>query len=114
MTTLKLTQNSFQINDVLVEFPIAIESLKNILGNTNRVTKKKHNTIYTWDDLGILGYSKNGSKVENLDFSFIKDDFDFSTKQVYNGGSFLIIKTLLRITGQINKNELNILKEINL
>ncbi|WP_299246799.1 hypothetical protein [uncultured Aquimarina sp.] len=85
MITIHLSQNDFRINNVSLSFPITIESLKNILIVPNRVNKKKYNTIYTWDELGILGYSKDGKVIESICLELKLENFDFSSKQAFNG-----------------------------
>lgn len=85
MITLKLSQNNFCINDTSLNFPIKIEDLDKILLVSKRTSKKKHNIIYTWDDLGGLAYSKDGQVVESLLLELKKSDFDFSPKQIFNG-----------------------------
>ncbi|WP_298543052.1 hypothetical protein [uncultured Aquimarina sp.] len=85
MITIHLSQNDFRINNVSLSFPITIESLKNILIVPNRVHKKKYNTIYTWDELGILGYSKDGKVIESICLELKLENFDFSSKQAFNG-----------------------------
>ncbi|WP_109853406.1 hypothetical protein [Aquimarina sp. AU58] len=73
MITFELSQNNFRINNTSLNFPIKIEDLDNILLVLKRTTKKKHNIIYTWDDLGVLAYSKNGQFVESLVLELKKD-----------------------------------------
>ncbi len=85
MITLHLSQNDFQINNVSLNFPIDIKILKKILIASYRINKKKYNTIYTWDELGILGYSKNGSMIESISLEFKQENFDFSPKQTFKG-----------------------------
>ncbi|NHN27520.1 hypothetical protein FIA58_017715 [Flavobacterium jejuense] len=85
MITLNLSQNEFKINNVLLSFPIEVEILKKTLKAAERVNKKKYNTIYTWDELGILAYSKNGELIESLSLELKNGDFDFSSKQIFKG-----------------------------
>jgi len=85
MITLKLSQNDFRINDTSLNFPIEIKVLENVLLVPNRSIKKKHNTIYTWDELGILAYSKNGNTIDSLLLGLKKEDFDFSPKEIFTG-----------------------------
>lgn len=85
MIKLDISQNNFTINDSSLSFPIEIEILDKILLAPKRTAKKKHNTIYTWDDLGIIAYSKNGQVVESLLLELKKGDFDFSPKDIFKG-----------------------------
>ena len=85
MITLTLVQHDFHINGTSLNFPIEIEVLDKLLLTPRRKTKKKYNTIYTWDDLGILAYSKNGRVVESLSLEFKESTFDFSPKHTFKG-----------------------------
>ncbi|WP_299900944.1 hypothetical protein [uncultured Aquimarina sp.] len=88
MINIKLIENSFLINNISVSFPISFKSLHEILKVPYRVYKKKYNTIYTWDDLGILGYSKDQQHIDSIYLELQKEDFDFTPKQLFTG-SFL-------------------------
>ncbi|WP_281990685.1 DUF6892 domain-containing protein [Aquimarina aggregata] len=85
MIELSLSEEKFNINGVALSFPIEIEFLSKLLSVTKRTKKGKNNTIYTWDDLGILAYSKNGKVAESLLLELKKEDFDFSPKQIFKG-----------------------------
>ncbi|MGB4812564.1 MAG: SMI1/KNR4 family protein [Methylophilaceae bacterium] len=84
MTTINLTEHYFQINGVSFTFPIEINTLKNVLGNCRHV-KLQHNNIYTWDDLGISAYSKNGLLVENISIDIQSGNYQFSPKNLFTG-----------------------------
>ncbi|WP_108803910.1 hypothetical protein [Aquimarina sp. Aq107] len=85
MIILRLSKSNFSINHTSISFPIEIEVLDKLLSGSRRKKKKKHNTIYTWDDLGILAYSKNDKVVESLVIELKDEDFDFSSKQIFKG-----------------------------
>lgn len=85
MTTIDLSSNNFQINGVSLGFPMGIESLKKIFNSNNRKTTAKYNTIYTWDDLGILAYSQDGKSVDSLSILLELDDFKFNPKNSFSG-----------------------------
>ncbi len=85
MIVINLTSTDFQINKLSLRFPIKIESLKSALGNFNRQTETKYNTIYTWDEYGILAYSKEGKTVESLLLNLEKEDTKFSPKNNFQG-----------------------------
>ncbi len=85
MIRLALSEGNFNINDVSLCFPIEIGILSKLFSVTKRKTKTKHNTIYTWDDLGILAYSKNGEAVESLLLELRKEDFAFSPERIFKG-----------------------------
>ena len=84
MIKLVLDENRFQINDVDFEFPVNVYALRNLLGEF-RQTVKEFNTIYTWDDDGIIAYSKDGTWVEDIILMIEKTEFDFSSNKVFTG-----------------------------
>jgi hypothetical protein len=85
MTTLRLTDSLFLINDHQVQFPLDPDSLNDILQALCRSVKKKHNTIFTWDNQGILGYSKDGKTIDRLLLEYNDRDFDFSPNRPFTG-----------------------------
>lgn len=84
MAKLELSKNGFQINNVNIEFPIDITVLKQALGDS-RYTKKKYNHIYTWDDQGIMAFSKEGDQVESLAIEFEVREYDYCAKSIFTG-----------------------------
>lgn len=104
MITLSLSQNEFKINNIGISFPIEIEGLRKALGTAERVSKGKHNTIYIWDKLGILAYSKNGKLIETLSLELKKEDFNFSPKQIFKG-NFLFDKEDVLTYYKLNKDK---------
>ncbi|MCF8715692.1 hypothetical protein JM658_12725 [Joostella atrarenae] len=82
---LQLTSNDFQINSVSVEFPIGINQLKDILKSTCIRHKAKYNTIFTWDELGVIAHSKNGELVESIAIELTSETFKFSPKETFTG-----------------------------
>jgi len=95
MLTLELNQNIFKINGTALEFPIEINVLESLLSTPYRAAKKKHNTIFTWDNLGLLAYSKNGKKIESLILELKKPNFNFSPKEIFNGDFFFDEKEII-------------------
>jgi len=85
MTTIHLSSTDFQINSVSIQFPVSINTLKKCLGDNYRSFKTKQNTVFTWDDLGLLGYSKNGEFIESLVLSLQPDTYDFCPKKEFSG-----------------------------
>ncbi|WP_047546565.1 DUF6892 domain-containing protein [Psychroserpens sp. Hel_I_66] len=104
MITLSLSQNEFKINNIEITFPIEIEVLRKTLALVGRINKKKHNTIYTWDELGILAYSKNGKLIESLSLELKNEDFDFSAKQIFKG-NFLFDNEEILTYYKVNKDK---------
>ncbi|UPZ15299.1 SMI1/KNR4 family protein [Flavobacterium humidisoli] len=84
MTKLELSKTGFQINNINIEFPIDITVLKQALGDF-RYTKKQYNHIYTWDDQGIMAFSKEGDKVESLAVEFEVREYDYCAKSIFTG-----------------------------
>ena len=84
MVTINLTKNSFQINQVDLVFPPTIQQLKAILGDC-RHTKKPKNTIFTWDQLGLMAYSNHGETIEGLLLVWDDGNFDFSPTKPFSG-----------------------------
>ena len=80
---IEITNNALAICGKLMNFPLHIDEVKKVLGEA-RFTKKKHNQIYTWDDVGICGYSKNGQDVESLTMFIEKTAFDFSPNNSFS------------------------------
>lgn len=80
---IQLNGNSLLINGEPMQFPLHIEKLQYLLGNA-RLNEKKQNHIYTWDDLGIFAYSKNGEAVEVLALDIAPGDYDFSPAATFN------------------------------
>ncbi len=85
MTTIKLSSTGLQINSVPIELPVSINTLKKCLNYNYRTVKGKSNTVLTWDDLGILAYSKNGELIESLTLELEPEAYDFSPKKKFSG-----------------------------
>ena len=85
MTTIKLSSTGLQINSVPIELPVSINTLKKGLNYNYRTVKGKSNTVLTWDDLGILAYSKNGELIESLTLELEPEAYDFSPKKKFSG-----------------------------
>lgn len=84
MATIDLTEQFFKINTSVVSFPIPINILTDVLGASRHVTLE-HNTVYTWDDLGLMAYSKNGQVVEGIVLALQPQRYEFSPKQMFSG-----------------------------
>lgn len=84
MTKFSLSKTDFTINDVAFQFPIDIDNLKKALGEC-RYTNKQYNQIYTWDDLGIIAFSKEGIKAENLMIELKCSHYDYCSKNPFTG-----------------------------
>ena len=84
MTKIELSKTGFQINNITLEFPIDITILQQALGDY-RYNKKKYNHTYTWDDLGIIAFSKEGNKVESLAIELELKEYDYCAKNIFTG-----------------------------
>ena len=85
MTTIHLSSTGLQINSVVIDLPVSIDTLKKCLNNNYRTIKGKSNTVLTWDDLGIIAYSKNGEVIESLTLELEPEAYDFSPKKKFSG-----------------------------
>lgn len=84
MTKIELSKTDFQINGISIEFPIEITILQQALGDY-RYTKKKYNHTYTWDNLGIIAFSKEGNKAESLAIELELKKYDYCAKSIFTG-----------------------------
>lgn len=84
MTKLSLSKTDFTINDVSIQFPIDIDNLKKALGEFRHI-KKKYNHIYTWDELGIIAFSKEGNQAEHLMLELKCNKYDYCSKNPFKG-----------------------------
>lgn len=84
MTKIELSKTGFQINGTPLQFPIDITVLKHVLGDC-RENEKKYNHIYTWDNLGIMAFSKEGSKAESLAVELEVGEYDHCAKSIFTG-----------------------------
>ncbi|QDO94497.1 hypothetical protein FNB79_11145 [Formosa sediminum] len=85
MIALHLSSKGFQINSETITFPVSIDTLKQCLNDDVKIFKRKFNTIFTWSDLGIMAYSKDGNVAESITISLCLDTHNFSPKQVFSG-----------------------------
>ena len=104
MIQFSLSQNHFQINEVAIQFPVEIAILEKVLGDY-RVKKTDHNQIYTWDDHGIIAFSKEGIKAENLLLDLSYGNYDFCSKMPFSG-SFIFENQDLFDFYKANKKQL--------
>ncbi|SHM36109.1 SMI1/KNR4 family protein [Flavobacterium chilense] len=104
MTKLSLSKTDFTINDVSIQFPIDIDNLKKALGEC-RYTKKQYNHIYTWDELGILAFSKEGIQAEHLMLELVTNQYDYCSQNPFKG-QFLFDGNDIFDFCKSNKNQL--------
>lgn len=104
MTKLELSKTGFQINNINIEFPIDISVLKQALGDCRQI-KKQYNHIFTWDDRGIVAFSKEGKEAESLVVEFEIREYDFCAKSIF-AGEFIFDGQEIIQYYKNNKNEL--------
>lgn len=104
MTKLSLSKTDFKINDVAIQLPTDIDTLKKALGEC-RYTKKKYNHIYTWDNLGIMAFSKEGIQAENIMLELKCSEYDYCSKSPFTG-EFLFDEQELFKFYESNKSQL--------
>lgn len=85
MIEINLSESGFNINNVTISFPTDLKTLATALSPNYRSVKKKYNTIHTWDELGILAYSKDGKTIDGLLLEFELKEIDFSPQQLFQG-----------------------------
>ena len=85
MITIEITTNSFKINEVSLTFPISIQDLKSCIKEECRSYKAKFNTLFIWDELGIIGFSATGTMVETLSIEYVLQSYKFSPKNTFKG-----------------------------
>jgi len=79
---LSISNGTFVVDGEQLLLP-TLEKVFKILGKPNRVYKKI-NTIYVWDQLGILGYTKPGDNtIFSITIELVNRDFEFSPKNSY-------------------------------
>ncbi|MBI6120852.1 DUF6892 domain-containing protein [Salegentibacter maritimus] len=85
MTTIQLSSNNFEINSVTIAFPLLLATLEKSLNTNYSVHQLKHNTVFTWDELGILAYSKNGKLIDSITIVLEAEDYNFSPNKIFSG-----------------------------
>ncbi len=79
----EIANNLLKIDGHEIKFPLPVHSLEKLLGQASRHSHKKHNHIYTWDDLGMCAYSKNGQEVQSITLDVSPFGYDFSPSTVF-------------------------------
>ena len=85
MIALHLSSKGFQMNSETITFPVSIDTLKQCLNDDVKIFKRKFSTIFTWSDLGIMAYSKDGNVAESITVALELEDYEFSPKQIFGG-----------------------------
>ena len=101
----KVSDNSFLINDAEIVFPTDLATIEKILNKSDRITKTKYSEIVSWDSLGITAYkSKNSEEIKTIHFDFEIERFDFSPKNKFNGK---VLINSLEMSNDSTKEDLN-------
>ncbi|MEC5145232.1 hypothetical protein [Chitinophaga sp. 212800010-3] len=74
--------NQLLINGAEIHFPVDIQQLKTLLGEA-RYAQKKYNHIYTWDQTGLVAFSKKGKVAESLALFIRPHDLDYSPASLF-------------------------------
>ncbi|WP_143305546.1 DUF6892 domain-containing protein [Chitinophaga vietnamensis] len=101
---LSILHHQLAINNVEMQFPLDIQQLQSVLGQA-RYLPKKYNHVYTWDDHGIIAYSKKGQEVESLSLDLVPEDMDLSPAKLFTA-PFTIDGTDFREYLQQHKQDL--------
>lgn len=100
--TVDFTENGVYINGNRIEIPMHIDALTKIFGKARTTSHKPdaddkafmnmvyHEQVtkrvnYTWDDLGIIAYTRTGKIVSAFSVQFTKEDYPQSPKNVFKG-----------------------------
>ena len=86
MTRICFTADSFDINGNSIALPLPIKELKSILGSP--CFTGEHNTVYTWSELGLKAYSKEGNLAETVDVVFEAEGYEHSPEKVLPASSY--------------------------
>ncbi|WP_394776141.1 DUF6892 domain-containing protein [Flavobacterium sp.] len=79
-----ITDKGLKINSELFTFPIDLNKLSLIFGEPD-FFKMKYNDIYTWHEIGVLGYSKKKKQIETLEIYLSNQkDLKFSPRKLFN------------------------------
>lgn len=84
MLTLEVINNELFINGTPVSFPAAINDLHNIIGESKHAAAK-YNHVYTWDNEGLVAYSRDGNMVESLFATLKKSDVRYMPTNAFAG-----------------------------
>lgn len=85
MIALFLSSKGFQINSETITFPLPLTQLKACLNENYRIIERKNTTVFIWDDLGIMAYSKNEDVVESITVALELEEYESSPKQTFSG-----------------------------
>lgn len=101
-TTVDFTENGVFINGNRIEIPMHIDALTRIFGRARTSSHKAdagdkafmnmvyHEQVtkrvnYTWDDLGIIAYTRTGKVVSSFAVQFTEENYPQSPKNVFKG-----------------------------
>lgn len=81
---IEITDKGLKINSELFTFPIDLSKLNLIFGEPD-FFKMTYNDIYTWHEIGILGYSKKKKEIETLEIYLSNQkDLKFSPRKLFS------------------------------
>ncbi|WP_211092858.1 DUF6892 domain-containing protein [Chitinophaga polysaccharea] len=97
--------NKLVINGKEMTTLLSVTGLQQLLGDA-RHTRTKHNHVYTWDEWGMVAYSKNDKEVDQIELAFQPEPgLKFSPAAGFTG-EFVIEQIDYRDFYRQHKNEL--------
>jgi hypothetical protein len=83
--SIAISADGLHVNSEKLTLPVPLDELIRIFGTPVGKTKK-HNTIYTWNELGIFAYSADKKMVKSIVFHVREDKtYDFIPSSVFAG-----------------------------
>lgn len=113
INSISISDSSINIdNKFLIDLPVSLDSLSKHLGNP-RVDVGSPNSIYFWDNLGIMGFVPNNtSSITSFEICMSESNFSQTTK--FYQGSIIILASI--IDSKMTKSEfsnINLTKDVN-
>ena len=84
MITISITTAGLTVNGRPLQLPASPDTLRKLFGDY-RHGALKYAHVFTWDAHGIIGRSKKGRMIDNLQVSFLPGKFAFSPKRGFRG-----------------------------
>lgn len=83
---IKLDETDLYINGTKLTLPVKPDTLVELLGKASRVVPTEVNTIWVWDDLGVLAYQPpNVDVAKSVNIALGPRDYEFWPKKVFQG-----------------------------
>ena len=85
MTTIALTAAGLQVNGEQIGLPTTVAALTAALGATPRVSEPGANTLYAWDELGVVGYVDDGATAHTITLLLVPGQIPAEAKTPFRG-----------------------------